>query len=202
MCIKQVRLCFIIYVWGFWAVGFNALPLCTSGIRGSKWGKGCPHFKLDFRQKKTKWLNPQMIQEILYLGECHKRRRQSLCIKVTKKSSIFSCYTNFLRTAQGVICHWLHLSCLWLVRCPRHCSCPRWVAWWSLSACAIPWFEAPAWFPIPQVRSGRCRAGTSLRRLVSAKRAAWLVLRCVQGRVAVLAGCIIPGKDDAVPLQS
>lgn len=136
-----------------------------------------------------------MIQEILYLGQCHKRRRPSLCIKVTKKSSIFSCYTNILKTAQGVTYHWLHLSCLWLVRCPRNYSCPRWVVWWSFSACAIPWFKAPAWFPFPQVRSGRCRARTTLRRSVSAKWVAWLVLRGVQGRVAVLAGCIIPGKD-------
>lgn len=124
-----------------------------------------------------------MIQEILYLGQCHKRRRPSLCIKVTKKSSIFSCYTNILKTAQGVTYHWLHLSCLWLVRCPRNYSCPRWVVWWSFSACAIPWFKAPAWFPFPQVRSGRCRARTTLRRSVSAKWVAWLVLRGVQGRV-------------------
>lgn len=43
---------------------------------------------------------------------------------------------------------------------------------------------------------------TSLRRLASAKLAAWLLLRCVQGSVAMLAVCIIPGKNDVVPLQS
>lgn len=43
---------------------------------------------------------------------------------------------------------------------------------------------------------------TSQRRLASAELAAWLLLRCVQGRVAVLAEHIILGKDDAAPLHS
>lgn len=76
------------------------------------------------------------------------------------------------------------------------------------------WLGAP-WVPVlhpdsrflhafPFSRWGMVDAeqGTSQRRLASAELAAWLLLRCVQGRVAALAEQIIPGKGDAVPLQS
>lgn len=43
---------------------------------------------------------------------------------------------------------------------------------------------------------------TSRRRLISAELSVWLLLRCVQDRVAVLAEHIIQGEDDAVPLHS
>lgn len=46
--------------------------------------------------------SPQKSHKKPCISGSHKRTKQSLCIKVTKESGIFGCYTDFLKATQGV----------------------------------------------------------------------------------------------------